>query len=141
MVANIMRTEFSNEVIDSPYKDHRQKYAFKIKSRDENLKELADSTLVDKETGHSHEYDLLIVGGGCNGAGVALEAASRGLKCAVIDSYDFASGTSSRSTKMAHGGVRYFEQMMTLDGDPVENYRLLKETLHERNYFLMAAPY
>ena len=83
----------------------------------------------------------MIVGGGCNGAGVALEAASRGLKCAVIDSYDFASGTSSKSTKMAHGGLRYFEQMMKLDGDPFVNYRLLKETLHERNYFLMAAPY
>ena len=60
------------------------------------------------------EYDLLIVGGGASGAGVALEAASRGLKCAVIDKYDFASGTSSRSTKMAHGGIRYFEQMMFL---------------------------
>jgi glycerol-3-phosphate dehydrogenase len=55
------------------------------------------------------QYDLLIIGGGANGSGVALEAASRGLKCAVIDAYDFASGTSSRSTKMAHGGVRYFE--------------------------------
>ncbi|TNV82208.1 hypothetical protein FGO68_gene1860 [Halteria grandinella] len=87
------------------------------------------------------EYDMLIVGGGANGAGVALEAASRGLKCAVIDSYDFASGTSSRSTKMAHGGIRYFEQMMKLEGDPFENFALLKETLHERNYFLMAAPY
>ena len=42
---------------------------------------------------------------------------------------------------MAHGGVRYFEQMMKLEGDPFENYQLLKETLHERNYFMMAAPY
>jgi glycerol-3-phosphate dehydrogenase len=83
----------------------------------------------------------LIIGGGANGAGVALDASSRGLKCAVIDSYDFASGTSSKSTKMAHGGIRYFEQMMKLDGDPFENYGLLKETLHERNYFLFAAPY
>ena len=55
------------------------------------------------------EYDLLIVGGGANGCGVALDAASRGLKCAVVDQYDFASGTSSRSTKLAHGGIRYFE--------------------------------
>lgn len=54
------------------------------------------------------EYDILIVGGGANGAGVVLDAASRGLKCAVIDKYDFASGTSSKSTKMAHGGIRYF---------------------------------
>lgn len=103
-----------------------------MKTREENIKELTDP---------SQEYDLLIVGGGANGAGVVIEAASRGLKCAVIDSYDFASGTSSRSTKMAHGGLRYFEQMMKLDGDPLENYALLKETLHERNYFLHAAPY
>jgi len=60
------------------------------------------------------EYDLLIVGGGANGCGVALDAASRGLKCAVVDQYDFASGTSSRSTKLAHGGIRYFEQMVFL---------------------------
>jgi len=89
----------------------------------------------------NNEYDLLIIGGGASGAGVALEAASRGLKCAVIEKYDFASGTSSRSTKMAHGGIRYFEKMMKLDGDPFENFALLKETLHERNYFLYSAPY
>lgn len=88
-----------------------------------------------------NEYDILVIGGGASGAGVAIEAASRGLKCAVIEKYDFASGTSSRSTKMAHGGVRYFEKMMRLEGDPFENFALLKETLHERNYFLHAAPY
>jgi glycerol-3-phosphate dehydrogenase len=86
-----------------------------MKSRAEHLKELTDPKA---------EYDLLIVGGGASGAGVALEAASRGLKCAVIDSYDFASGTSSRSTKMAHGGIRYFEMMMYFN-DPYVNYKLL----------------
>lgn len=64
-------------------------------------------------------YDLLIVGGGANGCGVVIDAASRGLKCAVIDKYDFASGTSSKSTKLAHGGIRYFEQMIFLEGDPI----------------------
>lgn len=59
-------------------------------------------------------YDILVIGGGASGAGVALDAASRGLKVALVDAYDFAAGTSSRSTKMAHGGVRYFEHMMTL---------------------------
>jgi glycerol-3-phosphate dehydrogenase len=103
-----------------------------MKTRDENLKDLMNTENI---------YDLLIIGGGSSGAGVALEGSSRGLKCAVIDSYDFASGTSSRSTKMAHGGLRYFEKMMKLEGDPFINYRLLKETLHERNYFLMCAPY
>lgn len=94
-----------------------------------------------KDLAKGDTYDLLIVGGGANGAGVAIEAASRGLKCAVVDAYDFAAGTSSKSTKMAHGGIRYFEQMMKLEGDPFENFALLKETLHERNYFLFAAPY
>lgn len=57
----------------------------------------------------SNEFDLLIVGGGCNGAGVALEAFSRGLKVALIDRDDFGSGTSSKSTKLAHGGLWYLE--------------------------------
>ena len=70
-----------------------------MKSRDEHLKELKNP---------NNEYDIVIIGGGANGAGVVLDAASRGLKCAVIDSYDFAAGTSSKSTKMAHGGIRYF---------------------------------
>ncbi len=108
------------------------KFDFKLKTRDEHLKDLIDP---------KGEFDLLIVGGGANGAGVALEAASRGLKCAVVEAYDFAAGTSSKSTKMAHGGIRYFEQMMKLEGDPFENFELLKETLHERNYFLFAAPF
>jgi glycerol-3-phosphate dehydrogenase len=76
------------------------KYDFKLKSRDEHLKRLKDP---------NEEFDILIVGGGANGAGVVLDAASRGLKCAVIDQYDFAAGTSSKSTKMAHGGIRYFQ--------------------------------
>ena len=87
------------------------------------------------------EYDLLIIGGGANGAGVVIDAASRGLKCAVVDKFDFASGTSSRSTKLAHGGIRYFEQMVFLQGDPIQSYDLLKEALHERSYFMQAAPY
>lgn len=108
------------------------KYNFNLKSRDQHMKELMDE---------NNAFDILVIGGGASGAGVALEAASRGLKCAVIEKYDFASGTSSRSTKMAHGGIRYFEKMMKLEGDPFENYALLKETLHERNYFLFAAPF
>lgn len=113
----------------SPY--DLNKYQFALKTRQEHLNELASGA----------QFDVLIVGGGANGAGVVLDAASRGLKCAVIDKYDFASGTSSKSTKMAHGGIRYFQQMCYLQGDPVESYKLLKETLNERNYFLQAAPY
>ena len=54
-------------------------------------------------------YDILIIGGESIGAGVALDASSEGLKCCVIDKFDFSSGTSSRSTKLAHGGLRYLK--------------------------------
>lgn len=108
-----MKNEFNAEEIKDMRPETKAKFDFPMKSRDEHLKELQDPKA---------EYDILIIGGGASGAGVALDASSRGLKCAVIDSYDFSSGTSSRSTKMAHGGVRYFEKMVTLDGDPFENF-------------------
>jgi len=56
------------------------------------------------------EYDLLVIGGGITGAGIMLDAASRGLKVALVEKGDFASGTSSRSTKLIHGGLRYLKQ-------------------------------
>jgi len=55
-------------------------------------------------------YDLLIIGGGATGSGIALDAVTRGLKVAMLDRDDFASGTSSKSTKLVHGGVRYLEK-------------------------------
>lgn len=55
------------------------------------------------------EYDVLIIGGGATGAGCALDACTRGLKTALVEANDFASGTSSRSTKLIHGGVRYLQ--------------------------------
>jgi glycerol-3-phosphate dehydrogenase len=58
----------------------------------------------------SIEYDILIIGGGITGAGIALDAASRGMKVALIEKNDFASGTSSKSTKLIHGGLRYLKQ-------------------------------
>ncbi|ORX92870.1 DAO-domain-containing protein [Basidiobolus meristosporus CBS 931.73] len=84
-------------------------------------------------------FDLLIVGGGATGAGIALDAATRGLKVAMVERDDFASGTSSRSTKLVHGGVRYLEKaFMELD---YEQYKLVTEALHERATFLKIAPY
>ena len=56
------------------------------------------------------EYDLLVIGAGATGAGIALDAATRGLKVAVVERDDFSSGTSSKSTKLVHGGVRYLEK-------------------------------
>jgi glycerol-3-phosphate dehydrogenase len=55
-------------------------------------------------------YDLLIIGGGATGAGIALDAVTRGLKVALVERDDFSSGTSSKSTKLVHGGVRYLEK-------------------------------
>ena len=56
------------------------------------------------------EFDVLVVGGGATGAGVALDSISRGLSTALVEKYDFSSGTSSRSTKLIHGGVRYLQK-------------------------------
>ncbi len=77
-------------------------------------------------------YDLAIVGGGATGLGVALDAASRGLSVALVESLDFAKGTSSRATKLAHGGVRYLAQ---------GNIALVREALRERRAILRNAPH
>ncbi|XP_014207768.1 glycerol-3-phosphate dehydrogenase, mitochondrial isoform X3 [Copidosoma floridanum] len=84
-------------------------------------------------------YDVLIVGGGATGAGCALDACTRGLKTALIEGDDFASGTSSRSTKLIHGGVRYLQKaIMQLD---IEQYRMVKEALNERASMIHNAPH
>jgi glycerol-3-phosphate dehydrogenase len=72
-------------------------------------------------------FDLLVVGGGVTGAGIALDAASRGLDVLLVERDDFASGTSSRSSKLIHGGLRYLEQ---------RNFALVREALHERALLL-----
>ena len=56
-------------------------------------------------------FDILVIGGGATGLGVAVDAASRGYRTALVEAHDFAKATSSRSTKLVHGGVRYLEQM------------------------------
>lgn len=68
-------------------------------------------------------HDLLVIGGGITGAGVLLDAASRGLKAALVDMQDFAAGTSSRSTKLIHGGLRYLKQF---------EFKLVAEVAKER---------
>lgn len=85
------------------------------------------------------EYDLLVIGGGATGSGIALDAVTRGLKVALVERDDFASGTSSKSTKLVHGGVRYLEKAVwELD---YNQYALVKEALRERKYFLDTAPH
>lgn len=71
----------------------------------------SSETVDEKATEDKTEpYDLLIIGGGATGSGIALDAATRGLRVALVEKDDFASGTSSKSTKLVHGGVRYLEK-------------------------------
>lgn len=84
-------------------------------------------------------FDILVIGGGATGAGAALDAATRGLKTALIEGHDFAFGTSSRSTKLVHGGIRYLENAVKhLDW---QEYELVRDALHERKHFLENAPH
>jgi len=75
----------------------------------------------------SEPFDVVVIGGGVTGAGTALDAATRGLSVALVEQRDYASGTSSRSSKLFHGGLRYLEHF---------NFKLVREALHERNLML-----
>lgn len=77
-------------------------------------------------------YDVAVIGGGATGLGVALDAAARGFSVVLLESHDFAKGTSSRATKLVHGGVRYLAQ---------GNIALVREALHERTTLLRNAPH
>lgn len=77
-------------------------------------------------------FDLIVIGGGINGAGIARDAALRGLKVLILDKNDFAYGTSSRSTKLIHGGIRYLENF---------EFKLVWEACHERKILTQIAPH
>lgn len=81
---------------------------------------------------HPEPWDLIIIGGGATGAGIAVDASSRGYSVLLLEQSDFGKGTSSRSTKLVHGGVRYLEQ---------GNIHLVREALHERGRLLRNAPH
>src|ERR1700689_4282905 len=89
--------------------------------RDEALQRLAQD-----------HFDVLVVGAGITGSGCALDAASRGLRTALIERDDFASGTSSKSSKLVHGGLRYLQQ---------HEFVLVYEALAERQHALRNAPH
>ena len=77
------------------------------------------------------ELDILVVGGGVVGSGAALDAATRGLTVGLVEARDFASGTSSRSSKLIHGGLRYLEML---------DFRLVAEALQERGLLSRSSP-
>ncbi|HTP66462.1 MAG TPA: FAD-dependent oxidoreductase, partial [Geobacteraceae bacterium] len=92
-------------------------------TRDELLQQVKDPT---------QTWDIIVIGGGATGLGCAVEAAGRGYRTLLIEQSDFAKATSSRSTKLIHGGVRYLKQ---------GNLSLVLESLHERGYLLKNAPH
>jgi glycerol-3-phosphate dehydrogenase len=92
-----------------------------FRTREANLKRMGQQT-----------FDIAVIGGGITGAGVALDAASRGLSVALVEKGDFASGTSSSSSKLIHGGLRYLEQF---------HFGLVRESLHERAVLTRMAPH
>ena len=88
--------------------------------------------ILDHVRAHRGPWDIIIVGGGATGVGVAIDASTRGYDVLLLEQSDFGKGTSSRSTKLAHGGVRYLEQ-----GD----IGLVMEALKERGLLLQNAPH
>ncbi|MDQ4024740.1 MAG: FAD-dependent oxidoreductase, partial [Actinomycetota bacterium] len=92
-----------------------------VESRDQALAALAASDTA------SGELDVLVVGGGVTGAGIALDAVTRGLNTAVVEAQDWSSGTSSRSSKLVHGGLRYLQML---------DFHLVHEALTERDLLL-----
>ncbi len=94
---------------------------FSFRERQKNIKDL-----------ETKNFDLFIIGGGINGAGVARDASLRGMKVGLIESQDFAAGTSSRSSKLIHGGIRYLENM---------EFKLVFEALNERTKLFEMTPH
>jgi glycerol-3-phosphate dehydrogenase len=88
--------------------------------------------ILNRVRAHTKPWDIVVVGGGATGVGVAIDAASRGYDVLLLEQSDFGKGTSSRSTKLAHGGVRYLEQ---------GNIGLVMEALKERGLLLQNAPH
>ena len=85
-----------------------------------------------QQLSNTTEWDIVIIGGGATGLGAAVDAASRGYKTLLVEQHDFVKGTSSRSTKLVHGGVRYLQQ---------GNIKLIREALRERTLLLKNAPH
>ena len=94
---------------------------YSFRTREENKKKMGEEV-----------FDLVVIGGGINGAGIARDAALRGMSVAVVEAKDFASGTSSRSSKLIHGGIRYLENY---------DFKLVFEALNERTKLFEIAPH
>jgi glycerol-3-phosphate dehydrogenase len=96
------------------------------------LSRMNRAALLEQALARREPWDLIVIGGGATGAGIALDAATRGYAVLLLERHDFGKGTSSRSTKLVHGGVRYLAQ---------GNIGLVREALHERGLLLKNAPH
>src|SRR5207302_3697427 len=101
-------------------------------SRDRHNNQMTRPEMITRLHSHQAEWDIIIVGGGATGVGVAIDAAARGYDTLLLERSDFGKGTSSRSTKLVHGGVRYLEQ---------GNISLVMEALRERGMLRQNAPH
>src|SRR5450432_3878443 len=88
--------------------------------------------ILDRVRNRIEPWDIIVIGGGATGVGCAVDAVSRGLDVLLVEQHDFGKGTSSRSTKLVHGGVRYLRQ---------GNISLVREALKERGILLRNAPH
>src|SRR5512139_857338 len=96
------------------------------------LAEMDNNSPASPATSDAPLYDLVVVGGGINGVGIAADAAGRGLRVLLCEQHDLAAHTSSASSKLIHGGLRYLEQ---------GEFRLVREALAEREILLAKAPH
>src|SRR5918994_4446718 len=87
---------------------------------------------IERLHGDTQPWDVVVIGGGATGVGVAVDAAARGYRVALLEQYDFGKGTSSRSTKLVHGGLRYLKQ---------GRVRLVRDALIERGRLRLNAPH
>ena len=87
---------------------------------------------IERLQNENDPWDVVVIGGGATGLGCALDAVSRGYRTVLVEAADFANATSSRSTKLIHGGVRYLRQ---------GNISLVRESLHEREWLLSQVPH
>ncbi|KAF9804233.1 hypothetical protein SFRURICE_020661 [Spodoptera frugiperda] len=136
-VAGAALTAWAVAADDSPAQWYKAKTVSAKTERKKRPLPTRDHQVASLQAGHT--FDILIIGGGATGVGCALDACTRGLRTALVEADDFASGTSSRSTKLIHGGVRYLQKaIMQLDYD---QYKMVKEALHERANMLEVAPH
>ncbi|SCU85195.1 LAME_0D00474g1_1 [Lachancea meyersii CBS 8951] len=134
--ATLAATGYAAYSWNKPHFDNEVRVTSKLHTRAPALPDRAE--LLDKMA-KTEEFDVLIIGGGATGTGAAVDGATRGLNVALVEMNDFASGTSSKSTKMAHGGVRYLEKAFwELSKAQLD---LVIEALNERGHMLETAPH